>query len=109
MGVRGGSCGIADCFWVGGGSYGIADCFWVRDGSCGIADCFGVGGGSCVIALSVSTHTHTLIRSDVSLGSQCGCQLRLFIECVCVWSTKALTMPAYCIAANCSNHKQPKA
>ena len=29
------------------------------------------------------------LRSDVSLGSQCGCHLRLFIECVCVWSTKS--------------------
>ena len=28
------------------------------------------------------------LGSDVSLGSQCGCHLRLFIECVCVWSTK---------------------
>ena len=27
--------------------------------------------------------------SDFSLGSQCGCHLRLFIECVCVWSTKS--------------------
>ena len=25
------------------------------------------------------------------------------IECVCVWSTKSSTMPAYCIAANCNN------
>ena len=40
------------------------------------------------------------LGSDVSLGSQCGCHLRLFIECVCVWSTKSSTMPAYCIAAN---------
>ena len=23
--------------------------------------------------------------------------------CVCVWSTKKLTMPAYCVAANCNN------
>ena len=43
------------------------------------------------------------LGNDVSLGSQCGCHLRLFIECVCVWSTKALTMPAYCVAANCNN------
>ena len=43
------------------------------------------------------------LRSDVSLGSQCGCLLRLFIECVCVWSTKSSTMLAYCIAANCNN------
>ena len=43
------------------------------------------------------------LGSDVSLGSQCGCHLRLFIECVCVWSTKTLTMPAYCVAANCNN------
>ena len=28
------------------------------------------------------------LGSDVGLGSQCGCQLRLFIECVCVWLTK---------------------
>ena len=25
------------------------------------------------------------------------------VNCVCAWSTKKLTMPAYCIAANCSN------
>ena len=25
------------------------------------------------------------------------------VNCVCVWSTKKLTMPAYCIAANCNN------
>ena len=25
------------------------------------------------------------------------------VNCVCVWSTKKLTMPAYCVAANCSN------
>ena len=43
------------------------------------------------------------LGSDVSLGSQCGCHLRLFIECVWVWSTKTLTMPAYCFAANCNN------
>ena len=43
------------------------------------------------------------LGSDVSLESQCGCHLRLFIECVCVWLTKALTMLAYCIAANCNN------
>ena len=25
------------------------------------------------------------------------------VICVCVWSTKKLTMPAYCVAANCNN------
>ena len=25
------------------------------------------------------------------------------VKCVCVWSTKKLTMPAYCVAANCKN------
>ena len=25
------------------------------------------------------------------------------VNCVCVWSTKKLTMPAYCDAANCNN------
>ena len=25
------------------------------------------------------------------------------VNCVCVWSTKHLTMPAYCVAANCNN------
>ena len=43
------------------------------------------------------------LGSDVSLGSQCSCHLRLFIECVCVWATKSSTMLAYCIAANCNN------
>ena len=43
------------------------------------------------------------LGSEVSLGSQCGCHLRLFIECVCVCSTKNSTMPAYCMAANCNN------
>ena len=42
--------------------------------------------------------------NDVSLGSQCGCHLRFFSKRgVCVWSTKKLTMPAYCVAANCNN------
>ena len=47
------------------------------------------------------------LGSDVSLGSQCGCHLSLFIElildCSCVSSTKSSTMPAYCMAANCNN------
>ena len=25
------------------------------------------------------------------------------VNCVCAWSTKRLTMPAYCVAANCNN------
>ena len=25
------------------------------------------------------------------------------VNCVCVWSTKKLTMPAYCVTANCNN------
>ena len=25
------------------------------------------------------------------------------VNCVCVWSTKTLTMPAYCVAADCNN------
>ena len=25
------------------------------------------------------------------------------VNCVCVWSTKKLTMPAYCVVANCNN------
>ena len=25
------------------------------------------------------------------------------VNCVCVWSTKKLTMPAYCVAADCNN------
>ena len=25
------------------------------------------------------------------------------VNCVCVWSTKKLTMPAYCVATNCNN------
>ena len=25
------------------------------------------------------------------------------VNCVCVWLTKKLTMPAYCVAANCNN------
>ena len=25
------------------------------------------------------------------------------VNCVCVWSTKKWTMPAYCVAANCNN------
>ena len=43
------------------------------------------------------------LGSDVSLGSQYGCHLRLFIECVCVWSTKSSNKPAYCFAENCNN------
>ena len=43
------------------------------------------------------------LGSDVSLESQRGCHLRLFTECVCVWSTKRSNKPAYCIAANCNN------
>ena len=29
------------------------------------------------------------------------------VNCVCVWSTKKLTMPAYCVAANCNNSQTP--
>ena len=25
------------------------------------------------------------------------------VNCVCIWLTKKLTMPAYCVAANCNN------
>ena len=25
------------------------------------------------------------------------------VNCICVWSTKKLTTPAYCVAANCNN------
>ena len=41
-------------------------------------------------------------RSDVSLGSQFGCHLRFFSK-LCMWSTEKLTLPAYCVAANCNN------
>ena len=42
-------------------------------------------------------------RSDVSLGSQCGCHVRFFSKlCMCGWQKK-LTMPAYRVAANCNN------
>ena len=27
------------------------------------------------------------------------------VNCVCMWSTKKLTMPAYCVAANCNNSR----
>ena len=30
------------------------------------------------------------------------------VNCVCVWSTKKLTMPAYCVAANCNNCRRPQ-
>ena len=39
------------------------------------------------------------------------------VNCVCMWSTKKLTIPAYCVAANCNNsqttpgitmHKPPR-
>ena len=29
------------------------------------------------------------------------------VNCVCVWLTKKLTMPAYCVAANCNNSQTP--
>ena len=29
--------------------------------------------------------------------------LQSSVNCVCVWSTKKLPMPAYCVAANCNN------
>ena len=42
------------------------------------------------ILLSRVLHqSRDFLGSDVSLGSQCGCRRRLFIECVCVWSTKS--------------------
>ena len=44
-----------------------------------------------------------LPRNDVRLGSQCSCHVRSSVNYVCVWSTKKLTMPAYCVAANCNN------
>ena len=54
-------------------------------------------------AVSVSSSVTWLSRKWRQSGSQCGCHLRLFIECVCVWSTKSSTMPVYCMAANCNN------
>ena len=41
--------------------------------------------------------------SDVSLGSQCGCHLRLFSKLCMHVVDKKLPMPAYCVAANCNN------
>jgi len=41
--------------------------------------------------------------SDVSLGVSAVAILDSWVNCVCVWSTKKLTMPAYCVAANCNN------
>ena len=41
--------------------------------------------------------------SDVSLGVSAVAMLDSSVNCVCVWSTKKLTMPAYCVAANCNN------
>ena len=43
------------------------------------------------------------LRSDVSLGSQCGCHLRFFHKLCMRVVTKKLTMPAYCVATNCNN------
>ena len=41
--------------------------------------------------------------SDVSLGVSAVAILDSSVNCVCVWSTKKLTLPAYCVAANCNN------
>ena len=41
--------------------------------------------------------------SDVSLGDSAVAILDCSVNCVCVWSTKNLTMLAYCVAANCNN------
>ena len=43
----------------------------------------------CRLAKTVLHQSRDFLGSDVSLGSQCGCHLRLFIECVCAWSTKS--------------------
>ena len=54
---------------------------------------WGGGGGGLIdwprLPSGVLHHSRDFLGSDVSLGSQCGCHLRLFIECVCVWSTKS--------------------
>ena len=58
----------------------------------------------CRLLSRVLHQSRDFLGSDVSLGSQCSCHLRLFTECVCVCGRqKALTMPAYCVAANCNN------
>ena len=41
--------------------------------------------------------------SEVRLGSQCGCHLRFFSKLCMHVVEKKLTMPAYCVAANCNN------
>ena len=41
--------------------------------------------------------------SDISLGSQCSCQLRFFSKLCLRVVDKKLPMPAYCVAANRNN------
>ena len=54
-------------------------------------------------AVSGLHQSRDFLGSDVSLGSQCGCQLRLLLNVyACGWQ-KFQTMPAYCVAANCNN------
>jgi len=43
----------------------------------------------CRPASRVLHQSRDFLGNDVSLGSQCGSHLRLFIECVCMWSTKS--------------------
>ena len=47
------------------------------------------------------------LESSLEVTSVCGISaiaiLNSSVNCVCVWSTKKLTMPAYCVAANCNN------
>ena len=60
----------------------------------------------CRLAKTVLHQSRDFLGSDVNLGSQCGCHLRLFIESMNVYAhgrQKALTMLAYCVAANCNN------
>ena len=54
-------------------------------------------------AVSASLSVTWLSRKWRQSGSQCGCHLRLLIECVCVWSTKSYNHAGLRVAANCNN------
>ena len=58
-------------------------------------------GRNCCLRFSISQVTFSEVMSV--WGVSAVANLDSSVNCVCVWSTKKLTMPAYCVAANCNN------
>ena len=57
----------------------------------------------CRIQSRVLHQSHDFLEVTSVWGVSAVAVLDSSVNCVCVWSTKKLTMPAYCGAANCNN------